>query len=606
MEKFVSLKSKNGRLFGVIYTPEINSLKSGVLITAPFGGEKIFSHRSLVTFARVLCKSGITVFRFDYSGTGDSEHRFENASVTSRLSDVETAFNFLNSLPGVNSSGVLGVRSGAAWVLQSINNKLIEPDWLCLIDPVLNLKRFLDQALRTNVAAQMTTYKEVRQNRKELVKDILEGKCVSAVGGFPLAKPFYAEAHELDLIKDLEYKKIPILITCTKPIESKPSPEITGLLECLKKKGFEPNLEMTPGPIYWERPKEYFDPPSELFSKTLAWLNSLKICENIEGKSVKLKNHIESSYTEINNNEQFVFFRNKENRLLPGILHKPEFAVEEPIGIFFVELGIGTRTGTNGLNANLARSFSDMGFLSLRIDVKGCGDAEGDWGKQPIPQYFESIEAGLFRNDLKDIMEQIVELTDCRSWYIIAHCGAATSAAQSYHFMDTVEGMVLIEMPFKPSYAVNTEDIQKAKSLKSWVRLFKGKSDYRYIANKILNQIRQSVKQVAYKYFSNKKNSVTVFLQTTVDSNGFNKPVVEGFRKMIQDKKDILLIWCESSTAALDFYANELLIAKTKRKNNYEVVKILESNHTFFLQDSQNKLIDTLIDWFTQRQPNKK
>ncbi|MBI2233292.1 MAG: alpha/beta hydrolase [Candidatus Aenigmarchaeota archaeon] len=60
-----------------------------------------------------LAESGFLVLRFDFSGNGESEGRFEDATYSKEISDLKSAISFL-STKNASSFGVLGHSMGAA------------------------------------------------------------------------------------------------------------------------------------------------------------------------------------------------------------------------------------------------------------------------------------------------------------------------------------------------------------------------------------------------------------------------------------------------------------------------------------------------------------
>ncbi len=83
-------------LYGVLHSPSQNA-RSELIITMVTGGPqtRFGGHRLYVQLARFLCAKGISVFRFDYEGMGDSEGdlvRFEGAGPS-----IGAAIDFLTN-----------------------------------------------------------------------------------------------------------------------------------------------------------------------------------------------------------------------------------------------------------------------------------------------------------------------------------------------------------------------------------------------------------------------------------------------------------------------------------------------------------------------------
>src|SRR3982751_2205696 len=83
---------ENQRLFSVLH--RVPSANLAGVVCPPLFDEKLWSHRVLVNFARFVAARGVSVLRFDYFGDGESDGRFEDASVSTRLRDIEDAVDF--------------------------------------------------------------------------------------------------------------------------------------------------------------------------------------------------------------------------------------------------------------------------------------------------------------------------------------------------------------------------------------------------------------------------------------------------------------------------------------------------------------------------------
>ena len=75
-EKFLFFKNKSDeKLAGILHLPK-KKRKEGLILCHGFGSSK--SARKFTILARYLCQKGFAVFRFDFSGHGDSEGDFED------------------------------------------------------------------------------------------------------------------------------------------------------------------------------------------------------------------------------------------------------------------------------------------------------------------------------------------------------------------------------------------------------------------------------------------------------------------------------------------------------------------------------------------------
>jgi exosortase A-associated hydrolase 1 len=101
-------------------TPEIekrdNSKKKGVIIVVGGPQTRVGSHRLFVFLARKLVKQGIHVFRFDYTGAGDSEG--EVTAFNDVQADISAAVKHFSMLqPAITELSLWGLCDAASAIL---------------------------------------------------------------------------------------------------------------------------------------------------------------------------------------------------------------------------------------------------------------------------------------------------------------------------------------------------------------------------------------------------------------------------------------------------------------------------------------------------------
>lgn len=112
----IVLMNEGKKIFGVIHRPKSNARTAAVLICPGFAGNKCGKFRMFVSIAEELAKRGITVLRFDYRGSGDSEGEFADITLEGKISDTLCALNYLSSDQRIDSEriGILGRSLGGA------------------------------------------------------------------------------------------------------------------------------------------------------------------------------------------------------------------------------------------------------------------------------------------------------------------------------------------------------------------------------------------------------------------------------------------------------------------------------------------------------------
>lgn len=127
-----------GELFGVYHAPDATPRRAGAIVLCyPAGHEYLRVQRSFRNAAAALARLGFPVFRFDYSGTGDSGGDGTTGDLDSWRRDLDAAIAEVKRLSGATRVGVAGLRLGAsiAWIEASSRDDI---DALVAWDPVID------------------------------------------------------------------------------------------------------------------------------------------------------------------------------------------------------------------------------------------------------------------------------------------------------------------------------------------------------------------------------------------------------------------------------------------------------------------------------------
>jgi alpha/beta superfamily hydrolase len=150
----------NYQLFGILYRPEKMVRDTGFVFVHPFAEEKLWTQRVYVNFARELAQHGYPVLRFDEMGHGDSEGNFEESTIETRLSDINSAIaQIRKDIPEIKKIGLLGLRFGATLAsLAAEKSELIHQ--LILWEPIVDGEKYMQEMLRINLTTQTAVYKK--------------------------------------------------------------------------------------------------------------------------------------------------------------------------------------------------------------------------------------------------------------------------------------------------------------------------------------------------------------------------------------------------------------------------------------------------------------
>ena len=134
-EKVIFKDSEGNKVCGVLSNPTGDKNKP-IIILCHGGFPANKGARHVVRIAEILNKKGISVFRFDFFGHGESEGKFEDITISMAVDDVLSSIKFLKKL-GYSKIGLTGSSFGGIVALvaaSKIDNLLV----LALKSPVSN------------------------------------------------------------------------------------------------------------------------------------------------------------------------------------------------------------------------------------------------------------------------------------------------------------------------------------------------------------------------------------------------------------------------------------------------------------------------------------
>jgi alpha/beta superfamily hydrolase len=254
-------------LYGVHYEPAEPRKKEAFVFVDAFAEEKLWSQRVLVSFARRLAALGYPVLRFDFMGHGDSDGSFAEATVETRLSDIERAAAYLLELSGpIEKVGLLGLRFGAALAMTAAP-RLPGCGTMILWAPIIDGAKYMKEILRANLVTQTAVFKEIRFTRDALIEQMKQGQEIY-VEGYPLRFPFYEQALAVNLLESASRFTGDGLVVHIDKKAQQLKPELLQLQECCPALSVVGAAEEP----FWKEINTYYGSAPTLYETTLNWL----------------------------------------------------------------------------------------------------------------------------------------------------------------------------------------------------------------------------------------------------------------------------------------------------------------------------------------------
>jgi exosortase A-associated hydrolase 2 len=253
------------KLFGVYHDPAAAAVKTPWVFCHPFGEEKLWTHRVFVAYARRLAAAGHPVLRFDYMGNGDSDGSFSESSLETALADVRRAIAEVRERSRSEMVSLMGLRLGGT-IASLVAEDALGIERLALWSPIVDGARYMQELLRINLTTQMAVYKEIRQDRTELVAAMEQGKTVN-IDGYEMSLALYAETCAVKLAAESKRFAGPCLVV---QIDRQPG-RVAGELRHLASTYARGTLTFAQEEPFWKEIPRFYGASPNLFDVTGVW-----------------------------------------------------------------------------------------------------------------------------------------------------------------------------------------------------------------------------------------------------------------------------------------------------------------------------------------------
>ncbi|MGC1870105.1 MAG: alpha/beta fold hydrolase [Acidobacteriaceae bacterium] len=230
------------------------------------------------------------------------------------------------------------------------------------------------------------------------------------------------------------------------------------------------------------------------------------------------------------------------------------------IGLLFLG-GLSATRASNGDSAVYwADVFAQRGYPSVRLDLPGFGDSDGN----PPTEALEYVNAGGYASILSSAIEQLVAQFNLAGVVIVGHCTGTVSAIYAAAASGTCRGLVLMDPLF---FLPPTKLSKFRRDLHTWI--------LRFHLDKLLTQL-----------YDRTKEALLLLRRKAAPSNA-NLPLLRCWKKLTATGLPILILkasgrkTASTKTRMGEFDYVEYVVELAARKSDISVHVAEGAHHSF-------------------------
>ena len=427
-------------VFAVHHRPAAPGSPVAVLLCAPFGNAELCAHRSLREWATTLAAGGHHALRFDLPGTGDSAGDAHMDGLLGRwTAAVESTARWLRAQAAVERVAAIGVGLGGLLAASAAAGAGPIDD--LVLWGVPSRGRSLVRELRAFARLEASAGADA-----ELMPDDghAPGEPELVTGGFAISAATLEALSELDLAA-LEH---PVASGRARRALLLARDGVGGeerLSEHLLASGWE--VQSDSGAGYGAMMAEPYEsrPPRETFASVGRWLAGAPAGGAREKEQPAAPDRAEvleldGGGTPIS--EHLFTVRDGANTL-PGVLAAPRSPQGRDECVVFLNAGALRRIGPNRMWVEAARRFAARGVPTLRIDLAGIGDADGEdggWSDDAsfyVPEFVGQARAVLGELEARGLGPRFILAGLCSGAYWSFHAALEDERVQAAMMLNT-------------------------------------------------------------------------------------------------------------------------------------------------------------------------
>jgi pimeloyl-ACP methyl ester carboxylesterase len=461
--------------------PEQRS-RVGVLICPLFGNDDLCSYRARLEWARALAADGHAALRIDLPGTGDSAGGpHDPGRLKAWVDAVAVAAAWMRGQAGCERVCAVGIGLGGMLAHRAACEGAAIDDLVLWAVPARG-RTFVRQL---RVLAQMEASRETAAESESTA--LPEGAIASA--GFVLSAETVADLQATDLTKlelpEASRRRVLLLERDGMEVD-------TRLHDALTRSGAE--ISVAPGPGYGAMvvPPQQSRPPIEVFATVGAWLTQVPArpagpapgasgpagagpTRAEPGSSAPIgAPSLELIVEGARVRESPITISRGEEQLL-GVLAEGEETA--PVTAVLLNAGALRHIGPNRMWVETARRWAAHGVPTLRIDLAGIGDSDGDANSL---ERDEGLYVPRYVDQTVEVLDALCERGLPRRFVLAGLCSGAYWSLQAALEDERVAAAFMINpralfWDWDVGAVRDARNVRKALRAETWGKLISGK-----------------------------------------------------------------------------------------------------------------------------------
>jgi pimeloyl-ACP methyl ester carboxylesterase len=549
-------------------------LRIGLLIVPPFGWEDVCSYRPLRCLAGVLADRGIPVLRYDLPGTGDSSGSIVDSGLDSGLIDawirsIGDAAAQLRAIANVDDVAVLGIRLGGTLAAVAASRGEIQ-----------------DLILWGSYSAGRSEMRELRayaeMERWEYSNDHAPSQPIPGfeVGGFLITPETQRDIEALDLANfpALGPRRVLILSRDNLAADAK-------LVRAFESAGCDVRRETGSGfARMMAVPNEALPPEStalviaDFLTNQTAMTGAARSLADLRTPLGKGGLTNESTRESVYSIGDSMF----------GILSEPFLSQtrgpESESCLLLLNAGGVRHIGPNRMWVDVARRFGAKGLASLRFDLPGIGESDGEPCLDNPALYQESLV-----ERVETAMDSLRRTHGFRRFTAIGLCAGAFWAFHAAIRNSQIRSVILLN----PRLFFWDPEVDRRRMMRRGAKGLVNPSDWwRFLSGGVQTA---DLKRAARTVLSKSKDSMAgAFSRPQIPP----KKMAEAWNRIVHNTTRVTLVFTEGEPLLREMEEERQMPPFTNHR--IQLVRIPSSGHTFrplWAQKIVNDLIDRELDF---------